>query len=57
MIDTTIDDEAVAALATGMRGACITPGDAGYDDARIVWNASIDKHPAIIARCVIAHPG
>ncbi len=50
-IDTAIDDEAVAALATGMRGACVTPGDAGYDEARIVWNGSIDKHPAIIARC------
>ena len=50
-IGTAIDDEAVAALATGMRGACFTPGDAGYDEARVIWNGSIDKHPAIIARC------
>ena len=51
IIDAAISDEVVAALAAGMRGACVTPGDAGYDDARIVWNGSIDKHPAIIARC------
>ena len=44
-------DQAIAALVTGMRGACFTPSDAGYDDARMVWNGSIDKHPAIVARC------
>jgi FAD binding domain/Berberine and berberine like len=26
-------------------------GDDGYNDARRIWNASIDKHPALIARC------
>lgn len=51
MAQTTIDHEAVAALASSMRGACITPRDAGYDDARMVWNGSIDKRPVIIARC------
>ncbi len=50
-IDAAIGDEALAGFATGMRGACFTPGDAGYDDARIVWNGSIDKRPAVIARC------
>jgi FAD/FMN-containing dehydrogenase len=32
-------------------GDIIVPGDAGYDSARRIWNASIDKHPALIARC------
>ncbi|CAN5283862.1 FAD-binding oxidoreductase [soil metagenome] len=35
----------------GFTGLIITPGDAGYDDARRVWNVMHDKRPAIIARC------
>ena len=27
------------------------PGDSGYNDARRIWNASVKKHPAVIARC------
>jgi hypothetical protein len=27
------------------------PTDFGYERARKIWNASIDKHPGIIARC------
>jgi len=36
IVQATIDDQAIAALVTGMRGACFTPSDAGYDDARMV---------------------
>lgn len=34
-----------------MRGKVLTPEDAGYDDARTIWNAMIDRRPALIARC------
>jgi FAD/FMN-containing dehydrogenase len=35
----------------GFNGEQLRPGDAGYDDARVVWNALFDRHPALIARC------
>lgn len=38
-------------LKSGFRGDLIVPGDPRYDEARAVFNAAIDRHPAIIARC------
>jgi hypothetical protein len=38
-----IDD--ITAFRTRLRGELITPDDAGYDAARIVWNATIDRRP------------
>jgi FAD/FMN-containing dehydrogenase len=39
------------ALRAAMTGAVLTPEDAGYDDGRRVWNADIDKRPAVVAMC------
>lgn len=43
---TPIDD-----LQDRFQGEILRPSDAGYDDARTIWNAMIDKHPALITRC------
>ncbi|WP_291993623.1 FAD-binding oxidoreductase [Candidatus Accumulibacter sp. ACC003] len=32
-------------------GEVLLPGDRGYDEARQIWNAVIDRKPALIARC------
>ncbi|HLM16405.1 MAG TPA: hypothetical protein VK549_01205, partial [Acidimicrobiia bacterium] len=33
-------------------GDLLRPGDPGYDEARRLHNGMIDKHPALIARCL-----
>ena len=33
-------------------GQVIVPADSAYGDARVVWNADINRHPAMIARCL-----
>ena len=38
-------------LRTTIGGPVLGPEDPGYEDARRVWNAAIDRRPAVIARC------
>jgi FAD/FMN-containing dehydrogenase len=41
----------VADLRAGLRGELSMPGDAGYDDARRLWNGAFNRKPTLIARC------
>ena len=47
----TLDETAVQNLAAAMRGPLIQPDDPTYDGACAVYNAMIEKHPALIAQC------
>src|SRR5437899_6902854 len=49
--DKILEDAVVRGLADNLRGRLLRPGDGGYDEARKVWNGSIDRSPALIARC------
>ena len=41
----------LGALRASMSGPVFGPDDEGYDEARKVWNADIDRRPGAIARC------
>jgi hypothetical protein len=47
---TALSGETLRSFAERLRGSLLRPGDDGYDQARLVWNGMIDKHPALIAR-------
>ena len=51
MADPALGKETVAAFKATLRGSLLRAGDAGYDEARTLWNAMIDKRLALIARC------
>jgi FAD/FMN-containing dehydrogenase len=39
-------------LRSRLRGPLLVPGDPGYDESRTVWNAMINRRPAVVARCL-----
>lgn len=46
-----IDDDEIEALRAALAGQLLTPTSTGYDEARAVWNAMIDRRPGLIAEC------
>ena len=48
---TTLQEGQVESFRAHFQGPVLLPGDADYDEVRQIWNAMIDRRPALIARC------
>jgi len=46
----TLPDQDVQALREKTRGSVVLPQDEKFNEARTIWNAMIDRHPAVIVR-------
>ncbi|WP_191060541.1 FAD-binding oxidoreductase [Geminicoccus harenae] len=46
-----LSHDSIETFRNGFHGQVILPGDAGYDAARRIWNAQIDRRPSLIVRC------
>jgi FAD/FMN-containing dehydrogenase len=52
--DRALPAGAVERFKAGLRGELLTRSSPGYDQARTIWNAMIDRRPALIVRCLNA---
>jgi FAD/FMN-containing dehydrogenase len=52
--DISLKSEATDRLKDSIRGEVLTPESEQYDEARTIWNAMIDRRPAMIVRCASA---
>src|SRR5450631_573734 len=48
----TLQEKEIQELVSHMRGTVLRPSDVGYEQAHQVYNAMIEKRPALIAQCV-----
>src|SRR6476646_1482711 len=49
-----ISKEATETLKRKVKGQIVLPSDPSYDQIRQIWNAMIDRRPALIVRCAEA---
>src|SRR5256885_2088449 len=49
-----VSTEVYSALRRDFEGDLLRPGDAGYEDARVIWNGMVARRPRLIARCLNA---
>ena len=47
-----LKQDLIDALRMHLLGRVLLPGDIGYEESRTVWNAMIDRKPALIVRCL-----
>jgi FAD/FMN-containing dehydrogenase len=45
-----LNENALKQLGESVRGKLIKPGDSNYDESRKIWNAMIDRKPALIVQ-------
>jgi len=48
---TQFSNDIIDDFKSTIRGEVLLPADAGYEDARRIWNAMIDRRPTVIVRC------
>ena len=46
-----VDETAALELESSLRGPLVRPDNPSYDEHRRIWNGSISRRPALIARC------
>ena len=51
---TKISKEAIESLGKRVKGQIVRPSDTNYDEVRQIWNAMIERRPALIVRCAEA---
>ena len=49
-LEISLAEQTIVEFRQALRGAALLPGDERYDQARAVWNAMIDRRPAVIVR-------
>jgi FAD/FMN-containing dehydrogenase len=54
MSQVALQETTIEALRSAIGGDVIAPGHPAYEEARLVWNGMVDKHPALVARCASA---
>jgi FAD/FMN-containing dehydrogenase len=45
-----VPTEALPALRASLRGSLVLPGEPDYDEVRAIWNAMVDRRPALVVR-------
>ena len=44
-------EEIYSSLKPRFKGNLLRPGEAGYEDARAIWNGMVARRPGVVARC------